>query len=480
MKTHGRIFLILMTLSMLGAKGQTGADSLKHLTLEKCVQIAWDNNLDVQEGEMQMLAGRIDWNQSKLNLLPNLNGSASSGLNQGRSIDPFTNTYTNQSVSFSSYGLAARLILFSGGTLRNTIAQKSLDYRASNEEWQQIKENLAISVILAYLQVLSNEDLLVQANAQASLSGEQVKRLRIMDSSGAISPYELSDLKGQLANDKLSIITAKNTLETARITLCQLMNMTYSNDLTLQRLDSSKFKQTPTPQTETVVQQALSRLPVVKAADYRYQSAGRNVRALRGLLYPSLSFSADGNTNFSSNARNDILLNYSDVPSDDYVQVNSDRIPLIRKTPNMLSQKIAYGRQLNNNLFTSFALNLSIPLFNNLQARNNIRLAKLQENTFKLRASATRITVQQNVQQAYINLETAKQRQDALNEQVDAFGESFRSAEIRFNAGVINSVDYLTAKNNYDRSKTNLINAQYDRVLKNLVLNYYSGESIFP
>ena len=66
-----------------------------------------------------------------------------------------------------------------------------------------------------------------------------------------------------------------------------------------------------------------------------------------------------------------------------------------------------------------------------------------------------------------------------LLEQVNAYTESFRAAEIRFNAGVGNSVDYLTAKNNLDRANINLINAKYDYVLRTKILDYYKGMKLW-
>jgi len=62
---------------------------------------------------------------------------------------------------------------------------------------------------------------------------------------------------------------------------------------------------------------------------------------------------------------------------------------------------------------------------------------------------------------------------------VDAYNESFRVAEIKFNAGAINSVDYLVAKNNLDQANLNLIIAKYDYVLRSMVLDYYSGKLKF-
>lgn len=55
------------------------------------------------------------------------------------------------------------------------------------------------------------------------------------------------------------------------------------------------------------------------------------------------------------------------------------------------------------------------------------------------------------------------------------FGESFRTAEVRFNAGVITQIDYLIAKNNVDRAKTNLIFAKYDYLFRMKILDYYRG-----
>jgi len=66
-----------------------------------------------------------------------------------------------------------------------------------------------------------------------------------------------------------------------------------------------------------------------------------------------------------------------------------------------------------------------------------------------------------------------------LLEQVDAYTESFRAAEIRFNNGVGTPVDYLTAKNNLDRANINLITAKYDYVLRTKILDYYQGKQLW-
>jgi outer membrane protein len=117
----------------------------------------------VLQSQLQMESSKIDKNQAKLNLLPNLNGSAGQTWSQGRSIDPYSNTPVTQNVSSSNYGLNSGVILFNGLSLQNAIKQYSLTYEASKMDWQQAKDNLTLSVILGYLQVLSTEDQLTQS-----------------------------------------------------------------------------------------------------------------------------------------------------------------------------------------------------------------------------------------------------------------------------------------------------------------------------
>ncbi len=92
---------------------------------------------------------------------------------------------------------------------------------------------------------------------------------------------------------------------------------------------------------------------------------------------------------------------------------------------------------------------------------------------------STKIQLQQSIEQAYVNLTSASDRYKILLDQVNSFTESFRSAEVRFNSGVVTSVDYLIAKNNMDRATINLINAKYDYILRTKILDYYQGKPLW-
>ena len=223
----------------------------------------------------------------------------------------------------------------------------------------------------------------------------------------------------------------------------------------------------------------MEQLALIKAADLRKQSAAKAIKVARGQLFPTLQFNGSAFTNYSSVAMQNKYVNTTDVISTDYVLVNGSPSQVIYKRDNFNSSKINYNDQLNNNLYTSFGFNLNIPIFNALQQRNRIKQAKIIYKSTELSASTTRTQLSQAIDHAYINMNTASDRYKTLLEQVSAFDESFRAAGIRFNSGVGNSIDYLTAKNNLDRANINLIIAKYDYVLRTRILDYYQGKPLW-
>lgn len=449
------------------------------LTLKQCVETAITNNLDVRQSGFELQRSKIAWNQAKLDMLPDVNASTSSGINQGRSIDPFTNSYINQQINYSSYGANSGVVLFNGLSMQNTVKQNKLAYEASKMDWQQTKDNLTINVILAYLQVLSNQDVLAQSRNQADLSKKQVERLEIMNRDEAIPPSQLTDLKGQYGNDELTIINTQNALTLSRIALCQLMNVPYDKNMELEKLDAEsyavKYEDTP----EKIYEESMKQFALIKAVDLRQQSAERAVKVARGQLFPTLSLNGNVNTNYSNAAMNDIFLGISDVTSNDYVIVNGTPTPVIRKQSNFRSEKIPYGKQLNNNLFNSVSLNLRIPIFNSLFQRNRVKLAKIDLKSREIVAKTTKTQLQQFIEEAYSNMTSSSERYKVLLNQVAAYKESFRIADIRFNAGLDTPVEYLITKNNLDRANINLISAKYDYVLRTKILDYYQGRQLW-
>jgi outer membrane protein len=179
---------------------------------------------------------------------------------------------------------------------------------------------------------------------------------------------------------------------------------------------------------------------LVKAADLREQSAAKGLSATKGTLLPSISLSGGLSTNYSSGS------------------------------------SAAFSNQFKNNYSTYGGIGLHIPILSSFRTRNQVALAKIDLQNAKYTAESTKIQLKQSIEQAYVNMTTAYERYQILVDQVTAYTESFRIADVRFTDGDLNSVDYLAAKGNMDRAKTSLINARYDYYIRTKILDYYQGK----
>ncbi len=457
----------------------TFIEAQKIMTLRECVETGMEKNFDIEQRRIAAASEKINYKQAKLNLLPDLNGQAGYSVNQGRSIDPFTNSPVTQSFNASSYSLNSDIILFSGLSKINLMKQAGLNWQASQMELQQQKDNLAINIILAYLQVLNLTEQSAMLKEQEALSLKQVERLAILNDEGSIKPSDLSDMQGQYANDQLAITDNYNNLESAKFSLFRLMNIPYDGSVVFEKVDTGAVPLIQRPDSKSVYETALHNLALVKATDLRTLSAQRGLKAVKGGLWPALSLGGNLYTQYSSVATQSSLLNTGFAPSENYVLVNEQQVPVFEKQYHYAQSRIPFKNQLNNNLNSSLGVSLRIPLFNALQQRNKIKLAQLEIQRNETNAADTKRQLQQDIDQATLNMQTAIDRYKTLLQQVHSYKVSFEAAEARFNEGVGNIIDYLTAKNNLDRTTRNLLNTQYDCILRSKILSFYQDLSLF-
>lgn len=465
------IFICLLIVCVSAVKAQG-----TKLSLQQAIETALKNNILTRQSELQMQNAEVSYKQAKYNRLPAVEGGYNYGFNNGRSIDPFTNGYINQQLTSSSVNAQASLPVFNGMQLKNTIRQNEAAFATATMQWQQRKDELTLQVILAYLQILNNEDALLLANQQAEITKQQVARLEVIAKEGATPPANLSDLKGQYAGDELAIINAENNLAGSIVSLTQLMNIPYDAGLKVDRTgfnDTVKMYDALPDEIYTV---ALQKLASVKASELDVKAGELAVKVARSAFYPRVSFYGVLNTNYSSAAMLNKNIGFADITTSDYVVVNGTNVPVISRQGKFASEKIAYNSQLNNNLSSSYGVSMTIPIFNSFKTRSNVTLARNEEKSRRMVADNVKYQLKQAVEQAYINITTTYKRYTVLQEQSDAYAESFRIAGIRFENGVINSPEYLIAKNNLDRTNATIITTRYEYLLRMKVLDFYMGK----
>lgn len=457
-------------------------------SLEDCIRIALETNPQVKQSEITLQTNGNTYEQSKWQRWPSISFSASQGFRSGRNIDPFTNQFVQQNVSSNNYQLGGQVTLFSGFQISNNIKFNNANYQASAKDLEATRNDIMLNVALSYLQVVTNEELIMVAQRQVDASLLQVERTAKLVEAGTLAESNLLDLKSQLANDELTLVNAQNNLETAKLNLKQFMNMPGSEvinvvkipvkDPTMQAYDSS---------IQEIFETAMNNLPQMKAANMRIEASKINVDLAKGAGMPTLTLNGGIYTAYSSAAPKKRFVGdgsgntITDIPSaTDYILIDNKQIPIIQRVtaPNGSVQNFRYFNQLDFNRNSAINLNLSIPIFNNFRTKYNVANAKLQQKTYEYQAQQVQLTIRKNVEQAYIDMTNAAKRYSATVNQVRALTETFRVSQVRFDVGAINSVEYNIAKANLDRANGNLVQTKYDYVFRTKILDFYMNRPL--
>lgn len=450
-------------------------DSAQVFSLPDCITLAIRNNPDVREAGYTLQASRVNRTQAKAAMLPSLSGSISRALYDGKSIDPYTNTYVNQGYTADNYGLNAQVTLWNGFSIQRFIRENTLTVKASEMDFEQAKDEMTIQVILAYLSALDNQEQLKIARQQVAVTSQQVDRLTLLHQDGAVAPSDLYNMRGQLATNQLAVLSATQALEQAKLDLSQLMNIPYSADMTLQPVQEQTLS-AYTGTVEDIYRDALEHLAMVKAADLHQQSAEQQVKVMRAQLLPTLSLSGGLYTNYSSAASTSNLTGVTEEATDHYVKIGGEQAPVYAPVSHYQQLKVPYGNQWKNNFNSGVSLNLSIPILNGLKARSQVNLAKIQADQAAFRQQTVKTQLKQAVERDFMNMRIAYETYRKLMLQVADYEESFREAQVKFEAGALNVVEFQLVQQHYDEARLSLVSAKYRYLLQTKVLDYYQGK----
>jgi outer membrane protein len=456
-------------------------------SLERCIEYAQQNSLTIKQAEYAVENAQLQEKSSKAERYPSLNASGSFGIQSGRTIDPTTNDFVNQSVSFNSYGLNAGVTLFNGFRIKNSIAQSQIDVKAALKDAESTNNNLALNIASAYLQILLSEEQASNATRQLGQANEQLSQTDKLINAGVLPQNDRLDILAQVALNEQTVVQAQNSVEAAYLNLKQLLELEPNQELTVEK-PSVVVPETANPDVLTlngVYTQALATQPQIEAGQLREQSAGIGVEIAKSGKLPSLSLFGGLSTNWSSAARdfeNPILIGQPIITQGPALPVEINGIPALLSEAKF-SQEIdfntlAYGAQLSQNFGQNIGVSLNVPIFNNFRNDINIERAELGIRNQQVTNDQVKQRLKSDIQTAIANARAAKKSYEASQRANEAATAAFNNAQRRFELGAINTFEFSTAKANLDRSEIDLTTAKYQYLFNLKVVDFYVGKEL--
>ncbi|MBE0641270.1 MAG: TolC family protein [Bacteroidales bacterium] len=452
------------------------AQEKKVWSLEDCIAYAMENNIQVKKQGLAVNLAEQNLLESRASMLPSLNGNASHGYNWGRTIDRFTNTFATERVQFNNFYLSSGVYVFNGFRMLNTVRKSQLDLGAARYDVDKMRDDIALSIAMAYLNILFSEEQLTNIRGQAGITRQQTERTRKLVDAGSLAKGALLTLEAQYAQEEKQVVDAENLVAMNYLTLTQMLDLQDVGEFRILKpamdLEGSLL---PSESAEAIYTYALEHQPAVKAAELRLESADRDLMIARGLQSPSLAVQGSWGTGYSgaSQQLKDFTINGIDTVG---YTIEPTPIPVGVPSLSYNYEKIPFRDQIDQNNNTTLGLYLTIPIFNGFQARTAMGKARLGIMNAEYDLQLQRNQLYKDIQQSHADAVASFRRWKAANTSRNALNESFGYSEQRFNVGMVTSVEYNDAKNKLAQAESEVLQAKYEHIFRKTILDYYLGK----
>ena len=403
--------------------------------MQECLDYAYQNNIQVRQSRNNQLSGIEDTKQAKAALFPSLVASTTqSYTNYPSSEVTDNNSYTG------TYGITAGMTIFEGGKLRTEVKRQKVQNQMDALSVEESVNDIRIAIVQAYMQCLYAADAVRINRSTAEASKAQRDRAEEMLRTGSISRVDFAQLQSQYSSDEYQIVVAGSTLDNYKLQLKQLLELDIMEEMN-QAVPGVKEENVlkALPPKNEVYETALKVMPQIRRGELGIEAAKLEEKSARAGFFPSISLSASVGTGHMSN---------NDFES---------------------------GSQIWNRFNENVGLTLNIPIFSNRKNRTAVNKAKIALNDSYLEWTSLQKELLRNVESAYLDAVSAQAQYLSAREKEKYARESYELTSEQFRVGVKNTVELITAQNEYSAAQQQVLQAKYLTLLSIELLNIYQG-----
>ena len=427
--------ILLCSLLLSGLRNATAQEASKTWTLQECLDYAYQNNIQVRQSRNNQLSGIEDTKQAKAALFPSLVASTTqSYTNYPSSEVTDNNSYTG------TYGITAGMTIFEGGKLRTEVKRQKVQNQMDALSVEESVNDIRIAIVQAYMQCLYAADAVRINRSTAEASKAQRDRAEEMLRTGSISRVDFAQLQSQYSSDEYQIVVAGSTLDNYKLQLKQLLELDIMEEMNpaVPGVKEENVLKALPPKNE-VYETALKVMPQIRRGELGIEAAKLEEKSARAGFFPSISLSASVGTGHMSN---------NDFES---------------------------GSQIWNRFNENVGLTLNIPIFSNRKNRTAVNKAKIALNDSYLEWTSLQKELLRNVESAYLDAVSAQAQYLSAREKEKYARESYELTSEQFRVGVKNTVELITAQNEYSAAQQQVLQANYLTLLSIELLNIYQG-----
>ena len=445
-------------------------------SLEACVNRAREKNLDIQDAKLSLLSSEQQLRQSKLSLLPSLNGGAAQGFNYGRTVDPYSNEFTNLNVKASNFSISSSITLFNGFQTINKLRKDNYEYLAKQYDIEKVVNDISLNVTTGFLQLLFNKELVIIAEKQLEIILQQEERINKLVEEGQLAKTLLLEARSQVASEQLQLINVQSQKSMALLNIKQLLEIEADIDFDIDIPIISMPMESDIPSVDKIYKSSLEFFPDIKSAEYRLKSSEKSLAISRGLRSPRVTLSGSIGSGYSDARTRIVSIDSLGMTPSIYQLTNGENIlmPILDYTLEITP----FDQQLKDNFSNSLSFSISIPIFNGWLTNSSIANSKIWVMSARNTLQKTKNALRKQTEQVRADVLAAEKQYQYAKRNNDAFKEVFTHHEQKFNDGMINIYDYNESKNKFMKAQSDLLKSKYDYLFKIKILDFYMGNPL--
>jgi outer membrane protein len=425
-------YVLFLGLSLAGAnsaKAQTNAarnglpanapTGVLRLTLDQAVTLALKQNTTAQIAVIQAAEAVQDKNVARAALLPQAQLESSDAVRRvnieaqfGKPIIGFPEHIGPIQVFQAGPTFSAPV--FDLTLWRRYQAERSIA-SAQKANSLSTREQVVLLVVSQYIGTLRAVATVQAASSRVDLAQALYNQAADLQHEGVGTGIDTLRANVELQNEKQRLLEAQADRETSLFALSRLLNLDPRQ--TIELADSLSYFETPQPEVEQSIEEALS-------ARYEWKSLNDQIKAATWQKK----------------------------------QAWDARLPALKVDGDWQYQ----GTRLNNGIpIYNYELDLSMPLFTGGRIRAETTRANLEIQRLQQQQSDLRNQIGLDVKNALITLTSARSQVQVANLGVQLSNEEVDQARDRFRAGVANNIEVIQAQDSLARANDNQIAALY-------------------
>jgi outer membrane protein len=409
---------LLLLLAVGLARGAADPAPLR-LTLREAVQMALQQNPQVQIANLDIAESHENQNVARAGLLPQISFDGSESVHRVNIAAAFGSKIPDFPEHVGPFwliqgGPTGSLPLFDFTAFRRWQTSKE-NVTGARAQASTVREENVQLVVSQYLGSLRAAADVRAAQSRVDLSKALFDQATDLQKNGVGTGIDTLRANVEYQNERQRLITAGTVSKTSLYGLARLLNIDPHQAVEL--TDESMFFHTPDYPADESIERAWLERPEMKALASQIRAAELERKRIEAERLPNLNLAASWN--------------------------------LQGTTPNQAIP--VYG----------FGVNLDIPLYTGGRIKAQTAAAGIELKKLAQQQDDLRNRIALEVKTALVELESAKSEVEVANQGVDLAQQEVTQARDRFQAGVANNIEVITAQDELSRANDNQIGALY-------------------